>query len=138
MKLHWMKRYHLVLILFAAVFVLAGCEKVSDARSDFCDALDEVGETATEFKNAKVDEPVEKFQSKVDNLRDRKERLDKLAKLTDVPALDRLANAIDNVAEAVSNVSGNTLGPAVDKVQAAGAELKAAHQELDDAVCAEK
>jgi Sec-independent protein translocase protein TatA len=137
MNLRIPKSYFLVLLALIAI-LLAGCEKVSDARSEFCDSLGEVGELATDFKNAKIDDPVDEFKSKVERLQDRKKNLDRLAKLTDVPVLDKFAAAVDNVAEAVNTVTGNTLGPAVDKIQTAGAGLESAYQDLDDAVCAAK
>lgn len=137
MNLRIPKSYFLVLLALIAI-LLAGCEKVSDARTEFCDSLGEVGELATDFKNAKIDDPVDEFKSKVERLQDRKKNLDRLAKLTDVPVLDKFAAAVDNVAEAVNTITGNTLGPAVDKIHTAGANLESAYQDLDDAVCAAK
>jgi hypothetical protein len=137
MKPRWLKGYLLVVIALIAI-LLTSCEKVSDARTEFCDTLDAVGELAVDFKTAKVDQPVDEFKEKVDRLQDRKRNLDRLAKLTDVPVLDKFAAAVDKVAEAVNSITGNTVGPAVDKVQAAGTELEAAYKDLDDAVCAAK
>lgn len=74
----------------------------------------------------------------MERLQDSKKNLDRLAKLTDVPVLDKFAAAVDNVAEAVNTITGNTLGPAVDRIHTAGANLESAYQDLDDAVCAAK
>lgn len=137
MNLRIPKSYFLVLFALVAI-LLTGCEKVSDARTEFCDNLGEVGELATDFKNAKIDQPADEFKSKVERLQDRKKNLDRLAKLTDVPVLDKFAAAVDNVAEAVNTVTGNTLGPAVDRIQTAGARLETAYLDLDDAACAAK
>ena len=137
MSLPRLRGFHILLLVFAVLF-LAGCEKVSDARGEFCDDLQNVGEVAVDFKEAKVDEPIDEFRSKVENLQKRKRNLERLAKLIDVPALDRLIQAIDNAAEVVNTVSGNTIGPVVDKIQAAGARLEEAYLELDEAVCAAK
>jgi len=114
-------------MLFFIALLLIGCQRISDARTEFCDSLHEVGSLATEFKSAIVDDPADELRSKVDTLQDIKKTLDRLAKLTPVPALDKFTMAIDNVAQAVETVSGNTIGPAVDKVQAAGAEMESAY-----------
>ena len=137
MKKGTWKRYSLFLIVLI-VLVLTGCQRVDEARTQFCGTVEEIGTLATEFKSAKVDDPVDEFQGKVETLQERKQRLDRLANIAPGPVLERLSTATDNVAAAVNTVSGSTLGPAVDKIQAAGAELQAAYQGLDEAVCGEK
>ena len=132
-----MKRTFLLLIALLLIFI-TGCQRVSDARAEFCDNLREVGTLATEFKNAKVTDPVADFRTKVETLQNRKQTLDRLARLTNVPALDKLSTATDNVAAAVGTVSGNTLGPAAEKINAAGTELETIYLNLDEAVCAAK
>ena len=131
-------KYHSLLLLFIVVLLLSGCERLGDARTEFCGTLGEVGTQAAEFKSAKVDDPVDEFKGKVENLRDRKERLDRVASVARGDRLENLSAAIENVAQAVETAAGDTLGPAVDRVQAAGAELETAYLALDDAVCAEK
>ena len=137
MKKVMLKHYSFLLIVFI-VLLLTGCERVSDARAEFCDTLQDVGSLAADFKSAKVDDPVDELASKVDKLQDKKKNLDRLAEVSPGPALDKVSSAIDNVAQAVASVSGNTIGPVVDKIQAAGGELESAYQELDEAVCGEK
>ncbi len=132
-----MKRIFM-LLLTLLFLLLIGCQQVSDARTEFCDNLREVGRLATDFKNAKVDDPVADFRTKVETLQNRKQTLDRLAKLTNVPALDKLSTATDSVAQAVGNVSGNTLGPAAEKINAAGTELETIYLSLNDAVCVAK
>lgn len=139
MKQNLLKRYSLLSIIFVVLLLLlAGCQQVSDARTEFCDTVHDVGTLATDFKSAKVDQPVDEFKAKVDTLRAKKKTLDRLAKLAPGPVLEKLTTAIDEVAQAVGTVSGNTLGPAADKINAAGAKLESIYLELDDAVCAGK
>ena len=137
MKQNRLKRYSLLLIIFV-VLLLVGCQRVSDARTEFCDTLHDVGALATDFKSVKVDEPVDEFGEKVDTLRAKKKTLDRLAELAPGPVLEKLATAVDEVAQAAGAISGKTLGPAADKINAAGAELESIYLELDDAMCAEK
>lgn len=132
-----MRRFSMLFIVILLIFLI-GCQRVSDARAEFCDNLREVGTLATDFKSAKVDDPVADFRTKVETLQNRKQTLDRLAKLTNVPALDKLSTATDNIAQAVGNVSGNTLGPAAEKINAAGTELETIYLNLNDAVCVAK
>ena len=137
MKKSKLKLYTLFLTVFV-VLLLTGCERVGDARTEFCETLSGVGTQAAEFKSAKVDDPVDEFKGKVETLRERKERLDRVAQVAPGDRLENLSAAIEKVAEAVESVAGDTLGPAVDKIQTAGAELESAYLALDDAVCAAK
>jgi len=137
MKKSPMKRYSILLVVFIFL-LLTGCERADEARTEFCETLSGVGTQAAEFKSAKVDDPVDEFKGKVETLRDRKERLDKLAEVAPGDRLKNLSAVIEEVAQAVESVTGNTLGPAVDKIQTAGAELESAYLALDDAVCAAK
>ena len=126
----------LLIILF--VLMLTGCQRVGDARTEFCESLDDVGALATDFKSARVEEPVDEFRAKVETLQDTKETLDRLAELVPGPALGKLTSIIDEVTQSLDTASGKTLGPAVDKIHAAGAGLESIYLELDDALCAEK
>ena len=137
MKKNLLKRYSLLLIILVGL-MLSGCQRVSDTRTEFCDSLQDVGALATDFKSAKVDEPVDELGAKVDTLRAKKKTLDRLAELAPGPVLEKLATTVDEVAQAVDAVSGKTLGPAVDKINAVGTELESIYLELDDAVCAGK
>jgi hypothetical protein len=137
MKKSPLKRHSLLLMVFV-VLLLTGCERLGDARTEFCEALGGVGTQAAEFKSAKVDDPVDEFKGKVETLRDRKERLDKVAEVAPGERIENLSAAIENVAQAVESAAGDTLGPAVDRIQTAGAELESAYLALDDAVCAAK
>ena len=130
-----LKRYSLLLMVIV-VLLLTGCERLGDARTEFCEALSGVGTQAAEFKSAKVDDPVDEFQGKVETLRERKERLDRVAEVAPGDRIENLSAAIENVAQAVESAAGDTLGPAVDRIQTAGAELESAYLALDDAVCA--
>jgi len=128
-----LKRSALVLILS-----LAGCQQVSDARSEFCTDLRDIGAKAVELKAAKVDDPVSKYQSVIDNLAAKKKNVDRLAKLTPVAAIDQLDAALNKVAQTFATVQGNVLGPVADKVTAAAGGLEQTYKEINDAVCAAK
>lgn len=45
-----------------------------------------------------------------------KATLNRLARLTSIPAIDKLNSAIDGVAQGMAQVSGNTLGPAAESI----------------------
>ncbi len=60
----------LLIILF--VLMLTGCQRVGDARTEFCESLDDVGALATDFKSARVEEPVDEFRAKVETFRIRR------------------------------------------------------------------
>lgn len=137
MKLNLLKRYSFLLLMLL-VLTLAGCQRISDARTEFCDALGDVGAMATDFKNVKVDDPVDEFKAKVDTLRAKMETLDQLAELAPGPVLDKLMASVDEVTEAADAASGQTLGPAAEKINAAGAALESIYLKLDDAICAAK
>jgi hypothetical protein len=132
-----MKRI-LSLLLLLAAFFLVGCQRVSDARAEFCQTLEQVGVQAVEFKTAKVDQPVDELRARVESLQERKATLDRLARLTNIPALDTLSTAVDAVAQSVNEITGNTLGPAVETVNAAGSQLETVYLDLNDAFCAAK
>lgn len=131
-------KWVLYLLLVFTVLLLAGCQRVDEARTEFCGALADVGTLATEFKSAKVDQPVDEFKTKVDTLQDKKQTLERLARISPGDLLDRVTGAIDEVVEVVGSVTGNTLGPAAEKIQAAGSTLETAYLAVDEAVCAEK
>ena len=133
-----MKRLFTMIILLLLAVLLISCQQVSDARGDFCEALEGVGAQAVKFKTAKVDDPVDTFRTEIESLQQKKKTLDRLAKLTDVPALNKLSTAVDTLAQSVNQVSGNTLGPAAETINAAGTQLETAYLELDNAVCAAK
>lgn len=137
MKLNLLKRYSLLLIVLL-VLTLVGCQRISDARTEFCDALGDIGALATDFKNVEIDEPVDEFKSKVDTLRAKMETLDRLAELIPGPVLDKLMASVDEVVQTADSASGKTLGPAAEKINATGAALESIYLELDDAICAGK
>ena len=132
------KKIGLLLSVIMMLVVLAGCQQVSDARTEFCDTLRGVGTQAAEFKAAKIDQPADQVRSKVADLQQKQKNLQRLAKLTSIPALDKINSAIDNVSQVVSQVVGTTLGPIAEKVSAAGDQLQQSYTELNDAVCAAK
>jgi hypothetical protein len=90
-----------------------------------------------ELKSAKVDEPISKYQSTIDNLAAKK-NIDRLAKLTPVEAIDKLDAALDKVAQAFTAVQGNVLGPTTDKLTAAVGELQQVYNNINEAVCSAK
>ncbi|MBE2222069.1 MAG: hypothetical protein IAF02_11030 [Anaerolineae bacterium] len=133
-----MKHIKYLFVFSIVLMVLAGCQKVSDTRTEFCDSLRGVGADAVAFKEAKVTEPVDEFRTKVEALQQKKTNLERLARITSIDGLDKVVAAIDAVAQTATEISGNTLGPAVEKVNTAGANLESAYLELNDAVCAAK
>ncbi len=133
-----MRHIKFLFVISIFLMVLVGCQKVSDTRTEFCDSLRGVGADAVAFKEAKVTEPVSEVRTTMESLQQKRRNLERLARITQIEGLDKLVTAIDAVAEAVAEVSGNTLGPAVEKVNTAGANLESAYLELNDAVCAAK
>ena len=133
-----LKRSLLLVMVLPLALALAGCQQISDARSEFCTELRDIGAKAVELKAAKIDEPVSKYQSTVDNLAARKKNVDRLARLTPIDAIDTLDAALDKVAQAYASVQGNVLGPAAGKLTAAAGELQQAYTGINDAVCAAK
>jgi hypothetical protein len=126
------------IILVLMALALAGCQQVADARAEFCQTLHDVGTSAVELKNAKIDQPVDQVKATVDGLQQKKKNLDRLAKLTPIPAIDKLDAAIDGATQAVSEAVGSTLGPVVQKVNAAGDTLQQTYTDLNNAVCVAK
>jgi hypothetical protein len=133
-----MKKIGLLLSVVVMLVVLAGCQQVSDARTEFCDTLRGVGTQATEFKAAKIDQPADQVRSQVASLQQKQKNLQRLARLTNNPTLDKINSAIDNVAQTVGEVTGSTLGPIAEKISAAGDKLLQTYTELNNAVCAAK
>jgi chromosome condensin MukBEF complex kleisin-like MukF subunit len=132
------KKITVVLSVVMMLMALAGCQQVSDARAEFCQTLRDVGTQAAEFKAAKIDQPADQVRSKVADLQQKQKNLQRLAKLTNNPALDKLNSAIDNVSQVVGEVKGSTLGPIAEKISAAGDKLQQSYTELNDAVCVAK
>jgi len=132
------KKIGLLLCVVMLLVVLAGCQQVSDARAEFCQNLRDVGTQAAEFKAAKIDQPADQVRSKVADLQQKQKNLQRLARLTNNPALDKINSAIDNVVQVVGEVTGSTLGPIAEKISAAGDRLQQSYTELNDAVCAAK
>jgi hypothetical protein len=124
------------LVLLA--LALAGCQKVSDTRTDFCQTLRDVGTSAVELKSAKIDQPMDQVKAAAERLQQRRQNLDRLARLTSVPSVVKLDAAVDSAVQAVNEVAGGTLGPAVAKVSAAGDQVQQAYTELNDAACSAK
>jgi hypothetical protein len=133
-----MKKIGLLLSVVVMLLALAGCQQVSDARAEFCQNLRDVGTQAAEFKAAKIDQPADQVRSKVADLQQKQKNLQRLARLTNNPTLDKINSAIDNVAQAVGEVTGSTLGPVAEKISAAGDKLQQSYTELNDAVCVAK
>jgi chromosome condensin MukBEF complex kleisin-like MukF subunit len=77
-------------------------------------------------------------RSKVADLQQKQKNLQRLARLTNNPTLDKINSAIDNVAQVVGEVTGSTLGPIAEKISAAGDKLQQSYTELNDAVCVAK
>jgi C4-dicarboxylate-specific signal transduction histidine kinase len=132
------KRSLLLFSVLLMVMSLAGCQQVSDARAEFCTELRDVGARAVELQAAKVDEPISKYQSTIDNLAAKRRNIQRLARLTSIEAVDKLDAALDKVAQAYATVQGNVLGPAADKVTSAAAELRQVYDNINTAVCAAK
>ncbi len=133
-----MKPIKFLVILLIGLSALVGCQKVSDTRTEFCDHLREVGVIAVDFKEVKVDQPVNEVKGKVVILQEKKQHLERLAKITPFEGLDKVVNAIDAVAEASAEISGNTIGPAAEKINATGETLEIAYNELNSAFCEAK
>jgi len=126
------------LLLSLVVLSLAACQRVGNARAEFCQSLREVGAQAVELKGVKVDQPVDQLRTKVENLQEVKKNLDRLAKLTPIPGLDKLDSALDGVTQGLAQASGNSLGSAAASINAAGDQLLQTYNEVNDAVCAAK
>jgi hypothetical protein len=124
--------------LVLVVLALTGCQPVSDARAEFCQSLRDVGTAATELKSAKIDQPVDQIKATASNLQQKRQNLDRLARLTSIPSLVKLDSAVDNAVQTVNEVVGSTIGPAVTKINAAGDQLQQTYTELNNAVCAAK
>ena len=137
-----MRRFNRSYVVFVGVMLiglaLPGCQPVSDARAEFCQTLRDVGTAATELKSAKIDQPVDQIKATANNLQQKRQNLDRLARLTSIPSIVKLDSAVDNAVQAVNEVAGGTLGPAVTKINAAGDQLQQTYTELNDAVCAAK
>jgi C4-dicarboxylate-specific signal transduction histidine kinase len=134
----FLKRSLLLVSVLMLIISLAGCQQVSDARAEFCSNLRDVGAKAVELKAAKVDEPISKYQSTIDDLAAKRKNIQRLAKLTSIEAVDKLDAALDKVAQAYAGLQGNVLGPAANKVTAAAGELEQTYNNINDAVCAAK
>jgi hypothetical protein len=133
-----LKRSMLMLTVLLVVLALAGCQQVSDARSEFCTELRDIGARAVELKTAKIDDPITKFQSTIDSLAAKRKNVDRLARLTSIEAIVKLDAALDKVAQAYATVQGTVLGPAADKLVAAATELQQVYNDINTAVCAAK
>ena len=133
-----LKRSMLLLGVLVLILSLAGCQQVSDARAEFCTNLRDVGAGAAELKAAKIDEPLSKYQSTLDNLAAKRQNINRLANVTSNDTLNKLNAALDKVAQAFTTVQGNVLGPAADKLTSAAAELQQVYNDINNAVCAAK
>ena len=133
-----LKRSMLMFIALLLVLALAGCQQVSDARSEFCTELRDIGARAVELKAAKIDDPITKYQSTIDSLATKRQNVNRLARLTSIEAISQLDAALDKVAQAYATVQGNVLGPAADKLVSAATELQQVYDDMNTAVCAAK
>ena len=124
--------------LVLAVLILSGCQQVSDTRAEVCQTLRDVGTAATELKSAKIDQPVDQIKTTANNLQQKRQNLDRLARLTSIPSLVKLDAAVDSAVQAVNEAAGGTVGSAVTKINAAGDQLQQTYTELNSAVCAAK
>ncbi len=131
-------RSYMIAGLVLAVLVLSGCQQVSDARTEFCQTLRDVGTAATELKSAKIDQPVDQIKTTANNLQQKRQNLDRLARLTSIPSLVKLDAAVDNAIQAVNEAVGGTVGSAVTKINAAGDQLQQTYTDMNNAVCAAK
>ena len=132
-------RSYIVLVgLALAMLALTSCQPVSDARAEICQTLRDVGTAATELKSAKIDQPVDQIKATASNLQQKRQNLDRLARLTSIPSIVKLDAAVDSAVQAVNEVVGSTIGPAVTKINAAGDQLQQTYTEVNDAVCAAK
>ena len=102
--------------LISLLFSLGGCRRVADARSDFCDALRPVGALAVDLKRINADTPADQVRAKVESLQQAKTTLERLARLTPIPAIDELSASIEQVVRAAGQATGDTLGPAAEQV----------------------
>jgi C4-dicarboxylate-specific signal transduction histidine kinase len=134
----FLKRRVVLFSMLVLILALAGCQQVSDARAEFCSNLRDVGTQAVELKAAKLDEPISKYQSAIDNLAAKRQNINRLARLTSVDAIDQLNAALDKVAQVYATVQGNVLGPAAEQLAAAADELQQKYNNINDAVCAAK
>ena len=66
----------------------------------------------------------------------KKENIDRLAKLTQVAAIDKLDAALDKVAQVYASVQGSMLRPIADKLTAG--ELQQTYNDINNAVCTAK
>jgi hypothetical protein len=135
---HLTRSYVVPAGLVLLALALAGCQKVSDTRTEFCQTLRDVSTSAAELKSAKIDQPMDQVKATADRLQQRRQNLDRLARLTSVPSVVKLDSAVDSAVQAVSEVAGGTLGPAVAKVNAAGDQVQQAYTEVYDAACSAK
>jgi hypothetical protein len=138
-KMRRLTRSYIVLVgLMLFTLALTGCQPVSDARAEFCQALRDVGTSAGELKSAKIDQPVDQIKATADSLQQKRKNLDRLARLTSIPAIVKLDSAVDSAVQAVNEAAGGTVGSAVTKITAAGDQLQQTYTELNGAVCAAK
>jgi hypothetical protein len=126
----------LTLTMIAAL--LTGCQRVSDARTEFCQTLRPVGALAVDLKSIDADTPADQVRAKAATLEKAKPTLQRLARLTPIPAIDELSSSIDQVVQSAAQATGTTLGPAAVQVAAAGAQLEQVYTQVNDAVCAAK
>jgi len=137
-----MRRFNRSYVVFVGVMLiglaLSGCQPVSDARAEFCQTLRDVGTAATELKSAKIDQPVDQIKATANNLQQKRQNLDRLARLTSIPSLVKLDAAVDSAVQAVNEAVGGTVGSAVTKINAAGDQLQQTYTEMNNAVCAAK
>jgi len=126
------------LMLITILFSLAGCRRVADTRAEFCQTLRPVGALAVELKSINADTPADQLRAKVESLQQAKSTLERLAKLTPIPAIDELSSSIDQVVQAASQATGNTLGPAAEQIGIAGMQLDQVYAQVNDAACAAK
>ena len=132
------RSYVVLVSLVWFVLALTGCQPVSDARAEFCQTLRDVGTAAVELKGAKIDQPVDQLKTTANNLQQRRQNLDRLARLTSIPSIVKLDSAVDSAVQAVNEAAGGTLGSAVTKINAAGDQLQQTYTEVNNAVCAAK
>lgn len=132
------KRSLLLLSVLVLLASLAGCQQVSDARAEFCTELRAVGTRAAELKDAKLDEPLSKYQATVDELAAKRRNIQRLARLTSIEAVDKLDAALDKVAQAYAEFKGGVISPTADKLTAAVAEVQQVYTDINTAVCAAK
>ena len=132
------RNYVVFASLVLLMLVLSGCQPVSDARAEFCQTLRDVGTSAVELKSAKIDQPVDQIRATANNLQQKRQNLDRLARLTSIPSIVKLDSAVDSAVQAVNEVAGSTLGPAAAKVNSVGDQLQQTYTEVNNAVCAAK